>query len=144
MQPNETERARQLTALTERLTEIVSSEIEALQSRRPKDITEFEEEKTRLARIFATETQRLKSDPNLVRVIPREVLAALRQAAARFREVTARQEAMLLALKTVSERMIRDIASELNRMKAPERGYGRSASPYAAHPAAPFALNSTA
>jgi len=140
---SETERVEQLTAVTDRLAEIISAELAALKDRRPSEIIGFEEEKTRLARIYAAEITRLRKDPRLTRAVPRDVTKSLRHATERFRDLTARQEAMLLAMKTISERMIRDIASELGRINAPEVTYSRNAT-HAGARATPFALNKTA
>jgi hypothetical protein len=139
----EIERAQHLTALTERLSEIITDEIALLQKRRPREIAAFAEEKTRLAKIYSGEIARLRKEPRLARDLPREVAQALKQATARFRELTARQESLLLAMRTVSERMIREVAGELHRMRAPETNYGRNAA-YAGRSATPFALNKTA
>lgn len=141
--PSETERVEQLTVLTQRLSEIIDTEIAMLQERRPRDIMPLEEEKTRLAKIYGAEITRLRKDPRLTRDVPRRAKDSLKQATLRFHELTARQQSMLLAMKTVSERMIRDIATELARMKAPEVTYGRSATFSGGRPA-PFALNRTA
>ncbi len=141
--PTEAERLAQLTLLTDRLAEILSDEISMLKERRPRELTTFEEEKTRLAKIYAAEITRLRREPGAVRGVPREVTEGLKNATSRFHEIVVRQETMLNAMKTVSERMIRDIATELNRMKAPATTYGRGAA-YATARATPFALNRSA
>jgi hypothetical protein len=141
--PTETERLAQLTLLTDRLAEIISEEISILQDRRPREIAVFEEEKTRLAKIYAAEITRLRREPDVVKGVPRDVTDSLKHATSRFHEIVVRQETMLNAMKTVSERMIRDIATELNRMRAPANTYGRNAA-YAGARAQPFALNRSA
>jgi len=141
--PGEIERIEQLTASADRLAEIIQDEIAFLQARRPRELAQFEEEKTRLGKIYASEIARLRKDPSLVKGLPRETLDALKRSTTRFRELTARQQTLLQAMRTVSERMIQTVATELHRMKAPETHYGRNAA-YAGARATPFALNRTA
>lgn len=142
-QAAEIERVEQIAATADRLAEIIEDEIAILQARRPRDLAQFEEEKARLGKIYAAEIARLRKEPDLLKALPRETLDTLKRSTTRFRELTQRQQTLLSAMRTVSERMIRDVASEFQRMKAPETQYGRNAA-YAGGRASPFALNRTA
>ncbi|MFO1187067.1 MAG: hypothetical protein U1E87_06200 [Alphaproteobacteria bacterium] len=120
----------------------IQDEIAILQARRPRDLVQYEEEKARLGKIYASEIARLRK-AFLIKGLPRETLDTLKRSTTRFRELTQRQQNMLQAMRTVSERMIKDVASEFQRLKAPETPYGRNAA-YAGRSASPFALNRTA
>lgn len=139
----EIERIEQVAATADRLAEIIQDEIAILQARRPRDLVQYEEEKARLGKIYASEIARLRKEPSLIKGLPRETLDTLKRSTTRFRELTQRQQNMLQAMRTVSERMIKDVASEFQRLKAPETPYGRNAA-YAGRSASPFALNRTA
>ena len=139
----EAERITDLTVLTDRLSEIIEGEIVFLKERRPRELARTEEEKTRLTKIYAGEIARFRKDPNLTKSVPRDVMTALKTATTRFRALVQRQEALLYGMQTVSERMIREIATELNKIKSPQRLYGRNAGIAGVRPV-PFALNQTA
>jgi hypothetical protein len=139
------ERVVQLIMLTESLTDIIDQEVTLLGERRPSELNQFEAEKTKLAKVYASEMTRFRKDFSLAADVPEGLLKDLKSSTARLREKLDVQTNVLTGLKTVSERMVQAIANEVSKTRSPETAYSKNAS-YApvAGRGTSFALNRTA
>lgn len=120
------ERADQLLAMTQRLITLVTAEIEALKARRLDGASAGWEEKERLAHAWRLEVSYIKTNPDALAGVTEACKAGLRDAA---RELELKVEAharALEAMKTVTEGLVRSIASEIASARSGPTGYGRS------------------
>ena len=139
------ERVVQLIMLTESLTQIIDQEIDLLSKRRPSALGEYEQEKTTLAKAYASEMTNFRKDRSLTKDVPEGLLKDLKSSTAKLRTRLDRQTTVLTGLKTVSEKMVQAIAKEVAKTRAPETAYGKNAVySKVANRGTAFALNRTA
>jgi hypothetical protein len=108
---NASERAEQMIALTERLTELIAQEALAFEQRRPQDAAIHLEETSRLANLYRHESARIRANPGLVSSAPMALRTRLIRATEAFDSVLARQGRALESAKTVTEGLVRAIAA---------------------------------
>ena len=139
------ERVVQLIMLTESLAQIIDQEVDLLSKRRPSALAGYEEEKTKLAKAYASEMTHFRKDRSLTQGVPEGLLQDLKSSTAKLRTKLDKQTTVLTGLKTVSEKMVQAIAKEVAKTRAPETAYGKNAV-FAKAPArgTAFALNRTA
>jgi len=121
------ERVVSLIMLTESLADIIGQEVEVLAERRPAELVNFEQEKTRLAKVYASEMSRFRKDNSPTADVPEGLLHDLKMATGRLRDRLDTQSTVLTGLKTVSERMVQAIAKEVTKTRAPETAYASNA-----------------
>lgn len=139
------ERVVQLILLSESLADIIGQEVELLATRRPAALTEFEQEKTKLARAYANEMTNFRKDRSLTKDVPQGLLQDLKSSTARLRTNLDKQTNVLTGLRTVSEKMVQAIANEVAKTRNPNTAYGKNAVYSKVAPrATAFALNRTA
>jgi hypothetical protein len=121
------DRAEQLIALTERLSERLTAETRAFEERRPHRAAAGAEETLRLANLYRHECLRIRNDPSLIA----DASAALRQRLTRvtkgFQAVVARHGRAVIAAKTITEGLVHAIAKEVADQRGRAAGYGPSA-----------------
>ena len=137
------ERARQLTALTERLTERLAEETRCFEARRPQDAAPGLSETQSLANLYRRETARVKMDPGLLDDLPAAERDALVGATQAFEAVLARHQRALEAAKAITEGLVQAIAQEVASARAQGTGYGAGGQAAAADARA-VTLNRTA
>lgn len=130
------EHVRQLTTLTDRLTDLVAQQCQCFEQHRPQDAARLTEEAGKLANVYRHESLRVRTDPALVRAAPVELRQRLTQATEAFEAVLARHGRALQAARTVTEGLVRAIANEVASQRAQATGYGPGAHPAAAATAA--------
>jgi hypothetical protein len=121
------DRAEQLITLTERLTERLSLELRAFEKRRPHEAAPSMAETATLANIYRRESAKVKADPSLLKGASQALITQLRKVTEVFDAVLARHNAMLTAARTLTEGLVRAIASEITRQRAPVSLYGANA-----------------
>lgn len=117
-------RVTRLLGLTERLTERLSGEAEAFEAHRPQDVAAGVAETQELANHYRREVARVKAEPDLLSPAPAGARQSLIRATRTFEETLARHARALEAAKTVSEGLVRVIASEVAAQRAKGVGYG--------------------
>ena len=141
----EAERAiASLTAIMDRLEAMVVEETARVGAGRLRDGLALEEEKSRLARSYVAESERLKAAQALIaRSLP-DALAALRQRHESFQALLQKNLTVLATAHAVSEGIIRGVSGELARKRAPST-YGASgrANAPSARASQPLALSRT-
>lgn len=118
------ERARQMTALTERLTGRLSVELAAFEARRPQDVAATVHETHDLANVYRREAARMKADRDLLAQVPPAERLALTRATEAFEAILARHARAVDAARQVSEGIVRAIAAEVAESRNRASGYG--------------------
>ena len=119
------DRAEQLLAMTGRLDALVSAEIEAVKARRLDGGSADWDEKERLAHAWRLEVAHLKANPAALAGIGDGLKVQLREAAAGLEQKLASHARALGAMKTVTEGLVRSIASEIASARSAPAAYGR-------------------
>jgi hypothetical protein len=118
------DRVRQLTLVTERLSELVTLEAQAFEARRPQDAAAYMEETARLANIYRHESSRVRADPRMVADAPLAERTRLIRATEAFDAVLARQGRAIAAAKIVTEGLVQAIAEEVVALRSRTTNYG--------------------
>lgn len=121
------DRADQLSALTERLTDRIAADTRAFETHRPQDAAAGQMETAALAALYRQESLRIQQDPALISQATPERRRRLVRATEAFEAVLARHGRVLEAAKTVSEGLVQAIAAEVAASRSPAAGYGPSA-----------------
>jgi len=121
---NPSDRARQLLALTERLTQRLAEETVVLEAHRPQDLHDRLEETRNLSNLYRIESMRVKADPGLLKGISAQEKQALVKATEAFNAQLAHYERAVNAAKTVTEGIVAAIADDMNTRRAGNMTYG--------------------
>jgi predicted urease superfamily metal-dependent hydrolase len=121
------DRVEQLVALTERLTDRLSAELVLFEKRKPHETAETLPETANLANIYRREAARVKADPSLITGASPATMKKLRAATVKFNTVLERHTTVLEAAKTLTEGLVRAIATEIQRQRTPVSTYGSNA-----------------
>ncbi len=121
---NSSERARQLIALTQRLSERLQRETHILEAHRPQDLYDGIAETRQLSNMYRHESARIKADPSLLAGLAPSERAALRAATEAFHTHLRRYELAVTAAKTITEGIINAVAEDMNRRRSANATYG--------------------
>lgn len=121
-----TARVRQLTDLTEKLTERLAAESRALEDHRPQDVAATLVETQALANAYRRESAQVKSDPTALAPAPFADRKALIQATEAFDSVLARHARAVEAARIISEGLVKTIAAEVAQQRGTPTAYGAS------------------
>ena len=140
------DRAEQLLAITRRLSTLVSAEIDAIKAKRLDGGSADWDEKERLAHAWRLEVAHIKANPAALGGIGDVLKAQLREAAATLEEKLEVHARALGAMKTVTEGLVRSIASEIASARSAPVAYGRhgSVNPAAKREASGLAVDAKA
>lgn len=116
-----------LLALTSGLTDVIRKETELLRNRARAEIAELQPEKIRLANEYAMDVMAVRGHKNLLDRAPSERVSRLKAAMAELDSTLASNGEALNAAKSVSEGLIRMVASAMSERTAPSLGYGPNA-----------------
>lgn len=119
-----------LIAMAERLTMAFEADIAALKAGRPQEMKTLDPEIQRLSAIYGREAAAL--DRRQARTAPPELRKRLVSATGRFRDVLALRARLLTRLNRASEGIVKAVADEVERLRAPMRPYAPAARPRAA------------
>lgn len=119
-----TDRAMQMLALTETLTQHVEAETRLIDAREPLPEGPMAQEKQRLANAYRLEMARIKQEPSLIDTAPQHLMARLRQATQALQAALNRHTDALAAVKTLSEGLAEVMAQEVHQRRVQARGYG--------------------
>ena len=78
------DRVEQLVILTERLSGLLEKETELLETRRPHEIVEFQDERSKLSNIYAQEMELIKRNKALVSGVEPELMDQLKNITTSF------------------------------------------------------------
>ena len=119
-----TARVRQLTRLTEDLTDRLINETRAFEARRPQDVAAGLAETQEMANVYRRESAQLKANPALLGPAPTTDRLALIAVTQAFEAVLARHGRAVEAARIVSEGLVRAIAEEVAAARPPASAYG--------------------
>lgn len=121
------DRARQLLALTERLTQRLKEECAAFEARKPHLVALGSQETIRLANLYRHEAARVRQDPGLLEGADREIRRRLIDATRAFQAVLERHGRTVDAARTLTEGLVGAIAREVAARRSRGVGYGPTA-----------------
>ena len=121
------ELVERVLSVSEQLTDVIRRESELLESNQPLSISELQEEKIRLSNEYAMDIQAISLRKELIDRAPAEKINRLKTAMTTLNTTLERNGQLLLAAKSVSERILKSVADTMNEHKAPSLGYGRNA-----------------
>lgn len=122
-----TDRAEQLIVLTKRLAELIERETVLFRARRPLEAAPFRDEKAKLANIYRQETSRIAREPALVADAPANVRRALATETETLNAALADHEIAIVALRDLTEGLVKSIADYVAEVRTGETGYGPTA-----------------
>ena len=126
--PNDAnQRADNLIALTQKITDLLAAETALLKEKRPSEITSINEEKSKLSAMYQRELADLKGDPRKIQALTQEKRDSLKSVTSEFRKVTDRHMHMLQNYRTISEGIVKSVADEVAAKDVPAAGYGQKA-----------------
>jgi len=141
---NAADRAEQLIAISERLTQLILAETSRIEARAPSAGPEATAEKERLANVYRLEMARIQEDHTLLAGAPGATLSRLKQASAALRAALGAHEIALGAVKAVSEGLCQAIAEEIAGQHAAVRPYARDGARTRVSGPQPMALDRSA
>jgi hypothetical protein len=144
MQDQVEERAEQLHAMTLRLIGMVIAEAEAVRAHRLSSANAGWDEKERLVHAWRIEVSRIKAEPALLAGLSAARKSALQQSARELETALEAHAMALAASKSVTEGLVRSIATEIAAARSAPVGYGRSGANAGARQAAGLAVNAKA
>ncbi|TAJ63826.1 flagellar basal-body protein FlbY [Brevundimonas sp.] len=123
---NAAARVRQLTDLTNRLTDSLTEESRAFEARRPQDAAASLAGTQDLANAYRRESAQIKANPAAIAAAPAADRTALIRATEAFEAVLSRHARAVEAARIVSEGLVRTIAAEVAGQRGSPSAYGAS------------------
>ena len=121
-QTSEEKRLERVLSMAVRLIEALEGDIAALKSGNPRGLRSIDPEIQKLSALYAREASGI--NPKAAVSAPLELRKRLFEATKKFRDLLAAQARLLSRLRGASEGMVRAVAEELERSRAPLRTYG--------------------
>jgi hypothetical protein len=115
-------RIERLIAMAARLIEALESDIAALKSGNPRNLRTIDPEIQKLTLLYNREAAGL--DPAAAKGTPLDLRRRLFESTKKFRDLLGAQTRLLTRLRGASEGMVRAVADEIERQRAPMRPYG--------------------
>jgi hypothetical protein len=119
-----------LIAMAERLIAAIEADIAALKAGRPQELRTTDPEIQRLSVLYGREAAGL--DPARAKAAPSELRRKFFDTTAKFRDTLALHARLLTRVRNASEGMVKAVAEEVERRRAPTCTYAPAAS--RAHP----------
>ena len=114
-----------LIAMAERLITAIEADIAALKAGRPHELRTTDPEIQHLSMLYGREAAGL--DPARAKAAPSELLRKFFDTTAKFRETLALHARLLTRVRNASEGLVRAVAEEIERSRAPTRSYAPTA-----------------
>ena len=115
-----------LTHITDRLSDILEQENQILVSRRPRELNVTLPEKERLVGMYERVMTDLDVRPETLNRLDQSDVSRLRQATGRFQDALEDHRRLVQTAKSVTERMVKAITSEIAKKDQPNIGYDRT------------------
>ena len=125
---NPADRAEQLIALTERLTQLVEANSAHLEKRQAKEILNTQDESAKLSNLYAQEMELIKHNKNLLSGIDSGLKEKLKRSTEYFQDKLKEHELLLRRMRSVTEGLIKSVANELAARNETQKGYASDAS----------------
>jgi hypothetical protein len=111
-----------LIAMAQRLTEAIEADIAALKAGRPQEMRTLDPDIQRLSAAYGREAASF--DPSRAKLAPPEMRKRLVSVTARFHDALKLHNRLVTRMRNASEGLIRAIAVEVERQRAPKITYG--------------------
>ena len=121
-----------MTQIAHRLIEIMGEEASVLEACRPMEEVDFHDEKTRHTNDLALLVNLVQKNPHLIDQVPAARVSALKTLMTQLQDRSDQTAKMLLAAKSVSDGIVKELSAFASRKRAPQTGYGRTGSLQAA------------
>jgi len=123
------QKIERLIAMAQRLIDALEGDLAALAKGNPRGLRTIEPEMLRLSALYGREAASLSAAE--AKAAPADLRKRLVDATGRFRDLLAAQTRLLTRMRGASEGMIRAVAEEIERQRAPLRVYGAAQTPRA-------------
>jgi hypothetical protein len=120
------QKADRIISLGDRLSEALSADIMALEKGRPRDMQLMDPEVQQLSLLYGREA---KSMEVVAKTIAAPLRAKLTQSTKRLHDMLGRHSRLVARMSRASEGLIKAVAEEVERRRAPTRIYGRTPIP---------------
>lgn len=127
--------------ITRRLTALMEREMALIEAKTPARLGDLEEERSRLSLLYSREMQAVAASPAEFRALPQDRIIALRDETRNFHDLLDRHQRLLARMRRVTEGIVKTVAEEAQRQKAPRAGYAAGGQSSARTAAAPLAIN---
>lgn len=117
----ESEKLERLIVLAQRIIEALETDIAALGAGRPQDMASLDPEIQRLSVLYGREVQAI--DPASAGTVPAELRRRAAAATEKFRDTLKRHQRLLKRMRHASEGIVKAIAEEVQRQRAPTVTY---------------------
>lgn len=124
-----------------RLLEIMDEEATVLKDCKPMQVVDFQDEKTKNTNELALLVSHVQKSPHLVDQVAAANVAALKETMAKLQSKSDQTAKMLLAAKSVSDSIVKELSAYATRKRAPQTGYGRTGSLEAAPKSSAMSLS---
>ena len=114
-----------LISMAERLIAAIEADIAALKAGRPQDLCTTDPEIQRLSMLYGREAAGL--DPARAKAAPSELRRKFFDTTAKFRDALALHARLLTRMRNASEGMVKAVAEEIERRRAPAYSYAPAA-----------------
>lgn len=115
------DKCERLIVMAERLNEAIAADIEALSTGKPQEMRSLDPEVQKMLLIYGREAQGV--DPAQARSLPAELKKRLIAVTAKFRDSLGLQQRLLTRMRTASEGIVKAVADEVQRQRAPTITY---------------------
>ncbi|MBL1430133.1 MAG: hypothetical protein COA60_001190 [Robiginitomaculum sp.] len=122
------DRAIQMISLSERLTGLLQQETDLFLARTPQKAANFAKEKNSLARIYRNEINRIRDNSELLSGVDEHLKADLRAVTITFNQALAENNKANAVIRTITEGMVKSVATEIAQTRAAKSGYGADGS----------------
>ncbi|MBL4906927.1 MAG: hypothetical protein JKX94_05690 [Sneathiella sp.] len=113
----------QLSDKIDRLCQILDFENELMTLKNPKAMTEHQAEKSRLVAIYNQQMVLIKANPERYKRFPQAEINRLKETSELFYEALDAHFRKLSTVKTVTEGLVKSVAEEVAKRKAPPQTY---------------------
>jgi hypothetical protein len=130
----ETEKLERIIKMAERLRDALQGDIAALQAGKPQEMHSLDPEIERLTMLYTREVSSI--DPGQTKTAPGDLKKRLLAATGAFRETLKLHQRLLTRVRNASEGLIKAVAGEVERQRAPTITYAPAAAGYKKQPVA--------
>jgi hypothetical protein len=114
----ETNRVRDLIAITGQLITLMNRETDLLEAMKADKIAEFQKEKGQLSERYASLVKDLRGEPELMKAMADAVRAELKEMLGQFNTAAQRNEKALRVAREVNERIVKAIIDATQQQRA--------------------------
>lgn len=127
------QRADRIISLGDRLSEALAADVAALESGHARDMRMMDPDVQQLSLLYGKEAKGMTA---AAKAIAADQRARLTQSTKRLHDILERHARLVTRMSRASEGMIKAVAEEVERRRAPTRVYGRTPAPVARAPGA--------